>query len=189
MIAFVIKLIITVVLSILAGKSAAISKVEDCGGEKIDSKAFGAIIALGGVSGVIAMALPLAWMIQVIFIVTYGVLQRLNTEGRHRATSWSILSLLSGIMLVLGMIRWQNEIGGIRLWMVGVGVLFSAIPILIGLYKGISLEYLKKEESDETETSKKIVAFATQHKKTLAAAVFVSICVAGLVTAVFWAAS
>lgn len=187
MVAFIIKLIVAVVLSALAGKSAAESKKEACGGEKIDPKAFWGIVALGGVSGVIAMAFPPAWMVQVIFIVTYIVMQLVNTEGRHRATSWSLLSLLSGIMLVLGMIRWQDDFGGIRLWMVGIGVVFSAIPILVGLYKGISLEYLKRDGADET--SARIVAFATQHKKTIAAALFLCVCVAGLVTAIVWAAS
>lgn len=187
--AFVVvtKILLTIFFSVFAGISAAKSvESASCNKRKIDTTACGIVIGIGALSGLFAIVLPVGWPVQMIFITTYIVMQIINSEGKNRATSWSLLSLLSGIMLVLGVIAWQDAIHGLKAWMLGLGIGYAVIPILIGLFKGFKLEHLN---SDEGKVARKLRTGITQNTKTVLAAVFLCICVAGFISAIAWAVS
>lgn len=182
-----IKIILTLFLTASAVASAAESvETASCGKRKIEPATVSIIIGVGLMSGLFAILLPVGWPVQLIFIVTFVVMQIINTEGKHRAACWSLLSLLSGAMMFMGVFAWQNDIHGLKAGMITFSIVMTLVPIAIGAIRSFRLERLNIEDSKLT---KKATTLLVQHKKTAIAAVFLCITVAVLISAVAWAVS
>ena len=183
----IIKIVLTLFLTASAVVSAAKSvEAASLGKRKTEPAAASFIIGVGLLSGLFAILLPVGWPVQLIFIVTYIVMQIINTEGKHRAACWSLLSLLSGAMMFMGVFAWQNDIHGLKAGMITFSVVMTLVPIVIGAIRSFRLERLNIENGKVT---KKMTMLLVQHKKTAIAAVFLCITVAVLISAVAWAVS
>ena len=189
-IAFVIKVLLTIALSYCAVLSASKSIEEAHPDQKISRWACGIVAAIGLIIGLIAIGAPTFWPLQIPCIGLLVALQLLNNEGKNRATSWSMLALLSGVMMFIGMVRWQNTpgLGGIRFWMLAIPIILAGVPIVIGLYRGFILNHVAEEEGDG-KIGEKIVKLTSENKKVVALAIGCCFALAFLVSAVAWLTS
>lgn len=185
----IIKAALTLYLASFAGFMAAKSVKEASDGKRrISPMAFSIVLGSGLLVGLVSIILPIAWPVHFIFLIMLFVLQLANTEGKYRATSWGSLSLLTGLMLIWSMASWQDEIGGIRLWMVVAAAVIVLVMIFIGWLRGLYLEYIAKEENHGSN-SNRVGKWLASNGRTAIIVVASAAGIATVVSAIVWAAS